>query len=754
MKRITFMYRQTAKCKLTILFSLLFIFSGQLISYAQGGLNDRKETFRNPPKQFYPTPFWHMNGEMTNEGIVQQMTDAKLKAKFNGVAVLPVGNTLPDFLSEAYFDKFRLILETAKKLNENVILYDDTGFPSGNAGGQLEKQFPQDVRKTIEKSEVIRTGPKFWKSPLPAGKLMAAVAMNVETLERIDLVSFIDERNILNWKVPRGDWRIMFFTCNTATFWKSYFPVDYLDTTAVSNFMSLTYDKYAEKFASYFGNTIQLTFFDDVGFLRTERTWTNGFNEKFKEVNGFDPGSYYPALWYNIGPETEAARVAFFNTRSELMAEGYPKMVSKWTSKYGLKNTGHPPGNYGIQPVDMSGDIFKFYRYTDLPLTDLIINYTRGRDGFKMISSASDLYDRPITATEIYGALKEEIVDSLMLYRALMEIQARGVNFVIPHGMWYDPDKVSIPPLISPLSKKLAPGLPKYSDYVARSCYLLQGGRRVADIALLYPISSLQGGFYFDSPDNKRAGTWAYPEADYLKISDMLTNEIRRDFTFVHPEYLATDKYSVQKSQLHLENAENFQDYKTIIIPGGKVISLEALRKIKQFYDAGGKVIATTLLPSLSSEMGKDQEIVNLVSELFGANASKNPQVQTNNQGGKALFIPNPTTKKLSEVLAGFTPNADVRFEETPVITSKLGLFSYLHKIHEGKDIYFFANSSDNEINTEVLLRGKLKLESWDPHTGLTNGKLVSETVIRDDQEYTKINLKLNPVKSVFFVQE
>lgn len=736
------------------LISALILVVGLLPTSAQGDLTNRKSAFKNPPKQFYPTPFWHINGEMTDEGIVQQMTDAKLKAKFNGVAVLPVGNTLPDFLSGAYFKKFGLILEAAKKLDVNIILYDDTGFPSGTAGGQLEKQFPQDVRKTIEKSEVIRTGPGFWKSPLPVGKLMAAVAMNTETLERIDLRGSINEHQILNWRVPAGDWRIMFFTCNTATFWKSYFPVDYLDTTAVNHFMSLTYDKYAKQFSSYFGNTIQLTFFDDVGFLWTERTWTNAFNEKFREVNGFDPAVYYPALWYNIGSETEAARVAFFNTRSELMAEGYPKMVTKWTKKYGLKNTGHPPGNYGIQPVDMSGDIFKFYRYTDLPLADLIIEYGRGRDGFKLISSASDLYDRPITATEIYGALKEELVDSLMLYRALMEIQARGINFVIPHGMWYDPSKVSIPPLVSPFSKKLAPGLSSYSDYVGRTCYLLQGGRRVSDIALLYPIASLQGGFYFDSPDNKRAGTWAYPEADYLKISDMLTNEIRRDFTFVHPEYLATDKYSVQKGQLHLNNNENFQDYKIIIIPGGKVISVEALRKIKQFYDAGGKVIATTLLPSLSAELGRDREIVKLVAELFGANAVKNPQVQTNNQGGKALFIPNPTTKVLSEVLAGFAPDADVRFAENPAITSKLGVFSYLHKIHDGKDIYFFANSGDNEINTEVLLRGKLNLENWNPHTGKVS-RLEKVSYIRENgQTFTRCKLNLKGVQSTFWISK
>ncbi len=737
--------------KKAVCFFVFLLYAGLFGCLAQDAQPFSESGFRHPAKQYYPTPFWHLNGELTDEGIVQQMTDAVQKAKFNGVTVLPVANTLPDFLTEAYFRKFGVILETAKKLDVNVILYDDTGFPSGNANGQLEKKYPQDVRKTLEKGEVIRTGPGIWKTPLPAGKLMAAVAMNVETLERLDLSKFIDENKILTWNMPKGDWRIMFFTCNVGAFYKKYFVVDYLDTAAVNHFISLTYDKYAEKFSSYFQNTIKLTFFDDVGFLRTERTWTNAFNEKFKEVNGISPTLYYPALWYNIGPETEAARVAFFNTRSELMAEGYPKMVTKWTKKYGLKNTGHPPGNYGIQPVDMSGDIFKYYRYTDLPLTDLIIDYTRGRDGFKMISSASDLYDRPVTSTEIYGALKEDIVDSLMLYRALMEIEARGVNFVIPHGMWYDPTKVSISPLVSPYSKKLAPGLPKYSDYVGRTCYLLQGGRRVADIALVYPIASLQGAFYFDAPDNKRAGTWAYPEADYLKISDMLTNEIRRDFTFVHPEYLASDKYLIQGNQLHLDNRGNYQDYKLIIIPGGKVISVKTLRKIKAFYDNGGKVIATTLLPSHSAEMGQDQEIATIIAEMFGKNPANQPQLQSNSKGGKALFIPNPTTPTLSDALTGLLPNADVMFIPNPPIASQLGVFSYLHKVRDGKDIYFFANSGDNTINAEVLLRGKVNPESWNPHDGSIAKVSGISHIQKNGEAYTKCRLNLHAVQSIFW---
>ena len=78
-----------------------------------------------------------------------------------------------------------------------------------------------------------------------------------------------------------------------------------------------------------------MTFFDDVGFWRHPRSWTSRFNEKFVELNGFDPTPFHPALWYNIGPETEAIRYTFFLTRAELLAEGFPKLVGEWAKKHG-----------------------------------------------------------------------------------------------------------------------------------------------------------------------------------------------------------------------------------------------------------------------------------------------------------------------------------------------------------------------------------------------------------------------------------
>ena len=287
---------------------------------------------------------------------------------------------------------------------------------------------------------------------------------------------------------------------------------------------------------------------------------------------------------------------------------------------------------------------------------------------------------------------------------------------------------------------------------VVVTCSRVDG--RSSNIALLYPIASLQGEFYFDAPEyvgHLRRGWWTYPEADYMKISGMLTNEVRRDFTFVHPEYLATDKYSIDKGELRL-NTENFQEYNVMIIPGGRIIQLASLKKAKEFYDAGGKVIATTLLPTFSTELGKDGEVRAVIDEIFGKGAAKNPTLQTNEKGGMALFIPSPNAELLSKTINEMSPLADVIFPNQPKITSKLGYFSYIHKVRDGKDIYFFGNSSDDAIDTDVYLKGKLKLESWNPHDAKISKLTNVSYEKRGGQVYTKCNLKLAGVHSVFWI--
>jgi hypothetical protein len=725
--------------------------------------NDQKlqEAFKNPPRQFKPMPLWFINGELTTEGIRQQMKDAN-DAGSTGVSPLPMASsgtkegTSPQFLSEGYFERYQDLLDVAGELDMEVILYDDNDFPSGMAGGKLEKEFPESTMKRLDKIEKEITGPAVFTDTVKAVKLMAAVAMNIKTLERIE-ISGIVKNGILSWQVPAGTWKIMLFPMVKDSFHKKYLCVDFMDTTAVRNLISLTYDVYAKRFGKYFGNTIKMTFFDDVGFWRHPHNWTGTFNEKFKELNGFDPKPYYPALWYNIGPETEAIRNAFFKTRAELLAEGYPKLVAQWNEKHGLKSTGHPPGNYDPTPIDMNADIFKFYRYTQVPLMDAIINYQFGQNGHKLISSAADYYDRPVVSTEIYGAFREVSFDSLMLYRPMMELFVRGVNFVIPHGMWYDPAHVHIQPLVSPYSEKLKPALPAYSEFVGRSCLMLQGGRRVSEIGLMYPFEELAGWFRFDNPEKIRQGFYVSPETDYQEVGGILTNEIRRDFTFIHPEFFLEDKYEIDNGTVKLNNTENFQKYKLLFLTGCHVVSYKTLEKIKAFYESGGTVISTTQLPYKSSEIGHDQKVTDLVKDIFGIyplELGDAPVLEkTNSAGGYAVFVPNPEQEVLQSIIdRRMAP--DVIFSPNPELGSDFGKFSYIHKVKDGRDIFYFANSGDEPVETEVYLRGRQKLEKWNPHDGSIDKNVNAEYVRKEGEDYTRFSLNLEPVKSLFYIRK
>ncbi|MEO0732833.1 MAG: glycosyl hydrolase, partial [Bacteroidota bacterium] len=282
-----------------------------------------------------------------------------------------------------------------------------------------------------------------------------------------------------------------------------------------------------------------------------------------------------------------------------------------------------------------------------------------------------------------------------------------------------------------------------YSEFVGRSCQLLQGGRRVADVGVLYPFESLAGWYRFEDPANPRQGFFVAPETDYLTISGWLTNALHRDFTFIHPELFLAEKYTIVNDEIHLQNAENHQQYRTLILTGGKVIGLPTLRKLYAFYQAGGTVIATSQLPEQSATRGKDAEVRELIAKMF---APEQPGK------GLAIFLPEPTAEKLADALEKTQPTPDVIVSTPPHPVPEFGKFSYIHKVKEGRHIYYFANSSNEPVNSEVFVRGHHALELWDPHTGKTQPMTNQELTERNGVAYTRLSLDLSPVRSVFFL--
>ena len=79
--------------------------------------------------------------------------------------------------------------------------------------------------------------------------------------------------------------------------------VDYLDPKAMTAYISLTYDRYNQYLGKYFGTLITQTFYDEPSMHHADRMWTPGFNAAFQKRYGYSPMKYYPALWYDIGPQ-------------------------------------------------------------------------------------------------------------------------------------------------------------------------------------------------------------------------------------------------------------------------------------------------------------------------------------------------------------------------------------------------------------------------------------------------------------------
>jgi len=726
-----------------------------------------RETFLRPPIRFWPRPlyFWN-NATVTAAGVVEQMQAFRDKCGYGGFGPLPFGkNFKPEYLSEPYFKVYGAMLEKARKLGLTVSLYDECGFPSGSVGAfaegddtpRFQKKYPELTIQRLDKAEDAITGPLAYERKIPDGRLMGVVAMERPGLTRHDLTDLVKD-GILKWMVPPGRWKVMFFSCVI-----DGEPIaDYLNPEAAEKFTGMVHDVYYARFRQYFGNVIGGTFFDEPSMFHAQfRMWTPLFNEKFIDKYGFSPVPLYPALWEDIGPETASARNYLFGFRAELFARGFVKVVNDWSAAHGITATGHFAPEEAVVPANASGDLMKSFRYLEIPGIDKIGGHRPAERFYKLVSSAACNWDKPLVMSETYGAMPNYNEPGDLswdeIYAIAMDQYTKGINALIPHAVWYDDAHVTYKPELSHRNPLYAGRLKEFTSFLARLNVMLQpAGRHVADIAVLYPIHALLSEHYFYTEKGPATiDGWVDPanqfyrdavrQIDYVDVANWLTNAAGKDFTFIHPEAL-DEQCVVSGARLKLQNPNNHEEFRVIIVPSCAVISVSNLRKIVDFYNSGGTVIFTTRLPRLSAEMGKDAEVARLIGSVFPGGESEAGRFKKNAAGGTACFIPGPDGRALTDVLTETGITFDVSYPSQPDL-------QYIHKVVDGRDVLYFANIGGSHIEAEVDLRGRLRLEEWDPHTGEVRERPVD---FADDKNpgacLTRVKLDLTPYHSCFWV--
>lgn len=564
-----------------------------------------------------------------------------------------------------------------------------------------------------------------------------------------------------SYTIPQreGNWKVMVFSCAI----QGNKGVDYLNPDAVKAYIGYTYDEFYERFGEYFGTTITKSFYDEPTLKQFReagtsgnRTWTPNFNAMFEErYPGENPMLYYPALFYDIGAATQEARDKLYTARSDMFATSFIKQMNDWCTDKGIQYMGHLYSEETVNPVSISGDLMRTFKYQSIPGVDHIGNANNTHQISRVITSSAYNWDKPLVMSETYGAAGANMPVG-DLYRWAMDEFAAGVNYIVPHAVWYN-DKVNVfyPPELSYRNEKYAAELKPYNTYVARLNQMLQGGRHVADIGIVYPIDYLESSFVMNAGDCNPA------DADYETVLTTLTQSIRKDITFLHPEVI-DEKCTVdpEAKTFNLNNEVNYERYNTLVLPGMKVISLSNLQKVKAFYDAGGTVISTTQLPFEGITEAENEQVRAIVQEMFGVDPeTKQPldgsdfttfHRQSNQAGGKAYYTLAPTDANLRAILEDTETVFDISF---PALSAPGGRFTYIHKVQQEQDVFFLANTSTAPISSVATVRGEISPVIWDPHTG-EKSRPQFEVTQQNGVTVTKVQFTLGSDKSLLLVDE
>ena len=189
---------------------------------------------------------------------------------------------------------------------------------------------------------------------------------------------------------------------------------------------------------------------------------------------------------------------------------------------HNLKLSGHVDQEEIPNPVMSNGDLMKVFEYQDVPAADDIFFWGRSNTGYKIVTSASYNYDKPVTWSETYAAYG--VINKDTAYRVAMDQYAMGINMQTPFP--------------GAIEEKMSLGeIQDFNKYIGRLSYMLQGGRHVSDVAVLYPIASAMAYNVFgEGWEYAYLGGKMPKELDYMTVGEYLFRIPQAGLYLLHPE--------------------------------------------------------------------------------------------------------------------------------------------------------------------------------------------------------------------------
>ena len=447
---------------------LLFsgLLSGQSVS----------KQFIDPPREFSVMPFWFWNDTLKADEIVRQIKDFDEHGVYGFVIHPRMGLPMAmKFLSPEMLGLMKVAIEEAERRNMKVILYDEGSYPSGSCEGQVVARNPAHAARGLAKIDLK-----------PGEELLLVKNWNLVTIskrtdgQRFAVVEGPSEGHIrgLHWTDEEKE--------------KEDLPLagDILNPEAVTSFIELVYDRFADNFKQHFGKTVIAIFTDEPNPLGrgSKKGMVPGNAKLLPQINrilGYDFMPHFADLWYENSPDWKKHRADYNRAVAICMEENYYGRLSKWCESHGIALTGHPAGS-----MDLGAQ-----KYFQIPGQDLVWRYVEpGEKALngehstmaKNASSAMVHLKRRRNSNELYGAYGHNLTYDEMVWLANWCF-VRGQNLLYPHAFYYSVRGARFnerPPDVGPHAKWWDDYKP-YADACRRLSWLNTDSRQVCDIAIL-----------------------------------------------------------------------------------------------------------------------------------------------------------------------------------------------------------------------------------------------------------------------------
>jgi hypothetical protein len=574
-------------------------------------MSNLKKEFASPANTYRFAPFWFLNHDLEDKELAWQINEMNDNG-VGGFILHARHGLITPYLSDEWMDRMKTCIEEADKLKMKAILYDENNWPSGPVDGELIEKHPEyRMSGCIISGEWTVSGGKRVKEKIdPMDGLIAVVAVPVSkkgVLEglpqsAVSLKSSLKD-GVLDWTAPEGRWQVMAFARKFLVpfgFFGGY--LDTLSKDAVAEFIKMTHEKYAERFAEYFGGAVDAIFTDEPSMNyhpRDRVQWTPTLPSEFTWRHDYDIEGVLPALFKDAGPATAQLRCDFYDTITELYSDAFFKQIYDWCDVRRLKSIGHVLGEGELyQETRHQGDIFRGAKYLHYGGCDFLFARTwpecgnlheeNNLLGPKLASSAAHIYGKPRVMSEAFGVAAGWQID-LRTLKWMTDWQVMlGVNLFEPHAFYYSIQghrKWECPPGEF-YQSTFWPYYKTFADYTSRLCSVLSGTFHVADVALVFPSRAMWAAI---NPDRT-------PEADrIINAFERVSSALLRagfDFDILPEETLVRDMDPTE-----LEHHSSLERYQAIVVPGCPTILSETAHFLNMAIQDGSAVVVCDDFP-------------------------------------------------------------------------------------------------------------------------------------------------------------